>query len=307
MSPTGPIATSGLIAGNCTAWKEEVLVLDKFTELTTQFLLRSDLSIDVPDIIPAELLPDGRSSIHICSSTIPDTANIKDNPVLTVTVLFSLLDVLADQRFPELEGQSFKKRYDGLPASNDYDTIFKELYRIMRLFRNAIVHCKSGISMSEESFDIDYNSTRGTLCKLEITRRACHLLFSLIVHYFRVRRSSYMEGIVRSYFDDIRNGIKRISDDISVPLRNISNCGLRLKRSRYRVINPNYNRTKHGTTLQISRYQLLQQERDWRGVEYNVSLGGVEYMIPDEALENDNEISVSGLEHWKYDKDGFFH
>jgi len=113
-------------------------------------------------------------------------------------------------------------------------------------------------------------------------------------------------AILRKYYDDIVQGIASFSDDIGSSLLPIGR-GLRLKRGRrYRVKNPHYEIRGNGNTLTISRYEVHVQEERWAGSEYHVSIDDISYLIPDEALNDSGEISMTEIEPWKYDPTNCF-
>ena len=224
------------------------------------------------------LLSDGTRERLQLSSAVMGPAEIADNLGLCVLVLFSLLDMLVDKHVSGIEGENFKARYEALRVGNDYRIIFKETYRIMRLLRNAVVHCRSGVFRDSEKIDVEYDTNHGTRCRLKITPHACLLVFSLIVHYAQVSESSYMVGIIRSYYDDIRTGVNDLSDDICGPLLNMRG-GIRLKTARYRVTNPTCEMSARSDTLRISEIKLSDAERELFGIDYIVSVGGEEYLV----------------------------
>lgn len=230
-------------------------MLDDFIHQTVEFLKYSDIGIDSPSIEIITFNSDGtRASTH-SSFGFTGAAEIRENLLLNVTILFSLLDVLVDKKFPQLEGKTLRKRYLDLPSSNDYQIMFKEIYRIMKVFRNAIVHSKSSLSAKDDSFSIDYEF-KNSHFQLAITSRALLMIFSMIVHFARLRDYPYITGIFRDYYDDILNGIVAFSDDINSSLAAISG-GLRLKRLRYRTKDRPHQIDEGANSLTIARMNCL--------------------------------------------------
>ncbi len=280
-------------------------MLDDFISQTLEFLRTSDIGFHFPEIDHLTLKPDGRRSRSTFLYGCTGPAEIRENPILCIMVLFTLLDVLVDRRVPHCEGKSFKKRYEVLPSSTDYELIFKELYRIMKLLRNALVHSKASIYKSREKLDIDY-WFKDHNYRLVITTSSLNLVLSAIMVYARMPYSRYVESILRSYYDDIRRSVTPFYDDIGPELEEIGN-GLRLKRvRRVRVQNPQYQIDEDRKTLRIARFELADFENQWASPDYCVSIDGTRYLIPDEVLNDSGEMSLPDIASWLYDKAGFF-
>jgi len=279
---------------------------DDFIQQTVHFLKYSDIGINYPSIDPVELMPDGTVGVHLCSFGFNGAAEIRENIAICVIILFGLIDMLVDQRCPELEGKSFRRRYDSLPSSNDYEIIFKEIYRIMRVLRNAIVHARSRISRTNDDLAIDYLDRRRKSTKLNMGALAVQLVFSLVVHYTKVPNTPYVTAILRSYYDDVLAGVDCFSDDLPGALRKISH-GLRLRRIRYRVQNPSYQIDEGRRELAVSRFELFDNELILRGVDYSVDIQDKLHIIPDEALNDVGAISLEEAAKWVYADHLFFY
>ncbi len=279
-------------------------MLNDFIRQTLEFLKYSDIHIESPSIESIEFRSDGTHGFTMSCYGFTGAAEIRNNVVLNVTIFFSLLDVLVDKKFPDLEGRSLRRRYLGLPAVNDYQILFKETYRIMKLFRNSVVHSKSSVVKNDDGFSIDYNY-KDTRYRLSIGRPALRLLFSMIVHFARLQDSPYVTGILRSYYDKISDGITILSDDIGSRFGGISG-GLRLKGRRYRTKDRAYRFDEGSDVLWISRFELAGPEQSWAGLDYYVTVNGQLYLIPDEALHHSGTITKDNMEDWIYDKDRFF-
>lgn len=279
-------------------------MLNDFIRQTVEFLKHSDIHIDSPSIESIEFNVDGTCGRTCSCWTCTGAAEIKENVILNVTILFSLLDVLVDRRFPHLEGKSLRKKYLSLPSYNDHQIMFKEIYRIMKVFRNAIVHSKTSVSKNSNGFSIDYEYNSSHY-KLTIERRALGLIFSMIIHYTRLVDSPYITGILRTYYDQVLSGIAVLLDDINSPLAPISDA-LRLKVRRYRTKDRAYRFDERANALLISRYEFDGPEQGTAHLDYYVTVDGQLYLIPDEALDSSGAIARADMEEWVYDQDRFF-
>lgn len=155
-------------------------------------------------------------------------------------IFFSIIDTFIDINYPNLEGQSFAKKYHDLQTTNDIDIMFKEVYRILKILRNASIHSKNSVSVrNDNSILVDYNF-KGTNFKLEMSKHCLELIYSLIFFVIKDMKYplDYKEGLMRTYYEDIKRNIVIISDDFGVNNLASISSRLRLKRTvRYNVIN----------------------------------------------------------------------
>ena len=82
----------------------------------------------------------------------------KDVPQLFNGCLcFMIMDSFIDSIFPEMEGKTFKYKYENLPKNNNIEIMFSQIYRILKLYRNATVHHINGISITEKYLKINFD------------------------------------------------------------------------------------------------------------------------------------------------------
>jgi hypothetical protein len=282
-------------------------MLEDFIHQTENFLRYSDIRFRYPSVQRVTFGADGSRHWHLSSYCCNGLAEIKENLVVTITVLFTLLDMLVDKRHPDLEGKEFVFRYEQLKkfgSTTDHDIIFRELYRIMILIRNGIVHSRS--KLTDSSADFSITCGRKNNFGLTMQTQTLSLIFTAIMLLTRQPVGPYLTSILRTYYDDIGNGIISISDKNGSGLDIISG-GTRLKRVvRCRVENPQYRVDNDRKTLIISRLELDDVQKQWSSPEYCVSLNKERYLIPDEILNATGEIFLSDVSPWIYDAAGQF-
>lgn len=224
--------------------------------------------------------------VNVQSKSIPLTIQI-------ITV-FSLLDGYIDVNIPTIPtGSNFKQRYKLLPCSSDKEIIFKELYRIFRKLRNAVIHNSNAITIDTINNNIDFNG-------LIISTDTLYWLYSLVCEFFSDDRSLYPSdfyhvSVLRYYYDKIVNYLNaaNYNDDINYGLLNLSTNIRILVTIRYPVENPNYTITNN--TLVINKYNcgLSNYKAD-----YNINYNHKRYFIPDEALDSNGNLNLNSISNW---------
>jgi hypothetical protein len=273
-------------------------MLKTFIKQTINLLKESDIRFQRTEIIPVTLIHEtGVKQISLQSLAARSSAHLSDNLVLQVMMMFTLLDAVIDSKYPDLEGKSFRQKYLKLPCTNDEELIFKEIYRLMKMFRNASIHSMSAINFTEESVMIDYEH-KNTGFKLEVTKLGVELLFTYIVEIFESQKDltdNHILSLRRSLYDELISQINLFSDDVQKPLQSIPLNQLRLKRSmRYCVGNPTYTINDKGDIEITSPYSA---DFPNRGVDYLVELKGKKALIPEEILK-DYQFTYSDFNDW---------
>lgn len=277
-------------------------MINDFINQTLDFLDKSDINFHYPQICPVDLNSDGTHRVLMSFINHLSQPQINKNIVMNFMIFFMLFDVLVDTLIPAFEGKSFKQRYQNLPSGSDDEIILKEMYRIMKIFRNAIVHSKGSIDIGSNRYSINYYF-HSTNFQLDIEKKTIGQLYSLIMIFIKVRNNinSYILSLLRNYYDDI--SITNINDEFGSNLFPISN-GLRLKKiRRYRINNPKYQ--VDNEKLIIDKYKIHEMEKSFSGAEYIIPINGILYMIPDEVLGEGGEIEISKIDEWKYEENIF--
>lgn len=275
-------------------------MINEFIDKTIKFLKTSDIHIHLPGHIKLEV---GKTLIIYAElSDDCHQMKIEDNLIFHTIIFFTLMDALIDNNYPSMEGLSFRKKYDGLPCNSDLEIISKEIYRILKIFRNASIHAKTSISVIHNTdILIDYNHIK-TNYKLHITKTSLELIYTcifVIIGDYGYTKD-YKMGIIRSIYDEINYGTIDIQDDLGPnKLVDISNK-LRLKRIvRYKILNPIWREDSTNGVITITKHSLHPNEIGIYSCDYLINYLGNKYLIPDETLKTDGSIAIAGISSWK--------
>lgn len=243
------------------------------------------------------------STIHlsISDTVYMNSVSISNNILLESMIFFSLLDAKIDALYPELEGKSFRKRCIALPKNNDDEIIVRELFRVLKVLRNATIHSRNSIELIDGEIKCSYTNQR-THFELRVTRLGLELIYSLILKMLssQYKKDAYQMGIRRTYYDAIQNEIKKFQDDIddNTTLSSLSN-GLRLKRIvRYRVTDSKYCISNAFLTI-TKPYVVEEFVKNHYGCDYEFSFNGKGYLVPEECLNDEYSIEITQLSEWE--------
>jgi hypothetical protein len=271
-------------------------MINNFILQTISLIQKSDFRLQFPEVLDTELEDGNHKKITMeFVDYIGANIDIKNNFLLISSIAFLLIDTYLDTVYEELEGKSFKQRYETIEENSDINIIFKEVYRILKLIRNATIHSKSAISIVDENYNIEY-LFRNIKFKLTISKKSFESLISLVIftidHKNKNMINEYITALLRSYFKTISENIT-IRDEFSNNLLEIrSSTYLKIMR-RYRVLNSKYQRENNILDIEPM------EEKDFSGVDYVVIIDNNKYLIPNEVLI-DNKIAVSDLKNWEY-------
>ncbi|EKU42043.1 hypothetical protein C518_2997 [Lysinibacillus fusiformis ZB2] len=280
---------------------------NNFLTETVRFLKKSDIRLYPLETRNVKLEFENGKITKNVSMSISDAfmsaPQISNNFVLQIIVVFSTLDAKIDLLYPNLQGNSFKYKYERLPSSSDEDIILREIYRIFKILRNAATHSMDSIDISNNTINAQY-VFKGTNFKLQITQMGLSLLFTYIMNLFTVDEKysqNHNSAFNRELFDLIKQEILVIEDEFGLFLTTISE-NLRLKRwVRYYINNPLFDYIEQQQVLKITSPYLLESEFEKEyGADYLVKLSQNEiYLVPGELLNDQFEIEITKLLNWK--------
>lgn len=280
---------------------------NNFLTQSVRFLQQSDLRLYPLECREVELTFEDDKILKNLNISLSDVYSnrpqISDNFILQVIVIFSTLDARIDMVFPELQGHTFKYKYENLPFDTDEDIIFKECFRIFKLLRNTATHSMNSISVTEEKIIARYDF-RDTNFNLEMTPFGISLLFTYILELFSSKpkySTNHYKAFNLEIFDLIKKEISVITDEFGSELKPISD-NLRLKRwVRYYIKNPSFEIINETNKLKITTpYELTSDyEKEYR-VDYLIKTSeDATYLIPEELLNDQCEIELSYITEWK--------
>lgn len=155
----------------------------KFVKQTIDFLEESDLNFIFPELREVELSEESsNTTLKLCDYVYYNSNTLEQNFIISNLIIFALFDGYLDSKNNVLMGLTFKKKYNKLNNSNDIEIITKEVYRILKLVRNTIVHNATGAVFSSDIYKFSYTyPSNSTIFNLEITKSTLALLYSIIM------------------------------------------------------------------------------------------------------------------------------
>jgi len=277
--------------------------MNAFIYHTLTMLEDAGLSINYPKIQPITLDENGRIKMHANTPLIQgNRVSIEQNPQMKFLILFTLLDFHVDAAHPELEGKSYRQKYLNLPSQSDYNLVLRQLFRVAKIIRNALVHNQSSFSVADNHFSVDYRHNRQHFC-LKMSREAFKDFHTAIIMYVRgdMGKGSYFLGIMRSMYASILAGITEFNDDFGSLLEQPT-TGIKMNRhQRYVVLHPPYEACGGALRFPVAASQIP----EYADMDFYFSHNDTEYLVPREAL--DEKLSIMGhdlIVDWK--REGYY-
>ncbi|CEN75429.1 Uncharacterised protein [[Clostridium] sordellii] len=279
-----------------------------FIKKSMDFLANNQINFKLPIVRPVtiengveNIQMSFSDSIGMCSRK----NSISDNFIAKNILIFTVFDEYLNSKNDNLIGLSFRKRYNLLSANNDLDIITKEIYRILKLIRNTIVHNSSNISINKNTYNFNYenNNTKFNLNIDEKTLNNLYTIVYMIVREYSTYKNESNEfyiGILRYCYSKLKLKIDRegcLKDDINDNpniLMSISSSIKLFNTVRYKVRNPKY--TVNGDMIKI---ETIDTGIEYYKEDYCLNIDDNYYIVPSEALNNLGEIKKLELTKWK--------
>jgi len=271
-----------------------------FIEKTLKFIEESDLSVSLPDIRQVTENDEGNYIIHMSSICRLSENKLKENYLLSQVVIFTLFDAIIDIKYPNLDGLSFKRRYEGLPSTNNFENIFREVYRVLKLIRNATIHNRSSLNRDESGVQLRYTH-RNTNFEFNCSSKAISILNTIVIllaKSFDVR-DKYTETLLVAYFNDLTIEVSNISDEFQNSLLPIT-VPFTFKWSvRYRITNPKFNYYFETNSYKLENRYKINENEVYASDEYILHIHEDKYLIPGEVINENGEFTKRELLKWK--------
>lgn len=265
-----------------------------FVHHSLMILEDAGMSVGYPDV-------DWISENGVRSSFICDRqgrrVSIDQNPHMKLMMLFSIIDFHVDSSNPGLEGSSFRKKYLNLPSNDDYDIMFRELFRLAKLMRNALVHSPSSLQFAGGGANITYTH-QSRIFRLSISGDALDNFFTAAVMYLKgdLGRGNYFLGMMRSIYSSVVSGITAFDDDFGATLASPPS-GLKI-RPGLRLVHSYASYQIHAGVVKINAAKRPVQA--WEGLDFHILLNGDHFLVPYEALSDDLSVDKQDLvENWR--------
>lgn len=270
-----------------------------FINDTLSFLQDVGVQSEFISFSEIELYKNGTSNQIIKALLISGSnVNIESNPQAKCLLIFALFDCWIDSNFNDLEGDSYRKKYEKIPSDSENNLIIKEVFRLLKVLRNTVVHNPSQFIFDDGFLVINYEFKK-TDYKLTIPESMLNSLYTMIILCIKEgNKNEYFWGVVRSAYLDIFNSIQDFSDDFETPLYCEVN-GLKIRPYiRYRVKYAEIARYDGYFEITISPTHSKHLQSD-RGVDFYLDIDGQKYLVPKEGLTNGCVLQERDLHRWR--------
>jgi hypothetical protein len=143
--------------------------------------------------------------IFLNGITVPD--------LLETSIYFMVLDSYIESINPSLECLSFRKKYKSLPQTNNEEVIISKIYRILKVFRNAMIH---SITRTRNGLHISYVNNNSNF-KLEVSLNGIKYIKGFILSYLLQQNSDYSQKYneyhFNAFYQDILHEIVKFNDE----------------------------------------------------------------------------------------------
>jgi hypothetical protein len=256
------------------------------------------LSVRYPEIHEAAFNKDGKSTVHRRFFAINSRrVSIEQNPQMKFMMIFALLDFYVDAAYPDLEGKSYHQKYKHFSASSDFEVILRQLFRVAKVIRNALVHNHSAFSIIDGHVNVNYTHNK-TDFSVQMTTEALTDFYTSVVMYLKgdMGKGNYFLGIVRWIYWNFSAGIKDFSDEFGRTLDQPS-ANIKIKPYvRQLVLHPQHEVSGGLIRIIIPAPQL----QAWESMDFYIEHNGEGYLVPLEALDKTISISEHDLvRNWK--------
>lgn len=271
-----------------------------FIGSTLMLLEDSGLRLNRPGVTRIELHEDGKRSENVFLSCMSGRrVHIENNPKVKFLLIFSMFDFYIDSKYPELEGKSYSYKYKKLPDGDDFHLIIKELFRIAKLIRNSLVHMPSKFEFQQGRLNINYRFNEVDF-SFKIPLDSLTDIYTLIVMFIERmnNETEYFIRIARYMYKNIICDIEEFSDEFKHKLRVANGLLTLVPYHRYRVLETKFEVTEG--VLRITESKSIKNYiKPYQSYDFCVGLGGDNYIIPLEILDDDFSISINALTPWK--------
>ena len=178
------------------------------------------------------------------------------------------------------------------------DNILINIYKILLIYRNCIIHHKDKIKIENSNIIASYNNKNDKYtCEIEID--IINIIATISINIICNKIKNYYDmSIARTLYDDIIKSIKVEKNGKNV-LDNV--YGFKLKNF--------YRLTYYDKNFIVGYYYIIFPiERDikemikldhFRGIDYEIYINKILYRIPIEALDGGVKIRKNELKKWK--------
>lgn len=273
-------------------------MVDIFIKQTKSFIEKSGLKLKYHSahLNSRAIISSNRQDIQVflSGSTVSRTyQEFLENYILQISTLFLLFDVYLDSQDTNIVGESYAKKYQKLSCDDDIEIIQKEIYGILKIFRNALTHGMEAIIFDGNLISIDRINKYNKREKLELNFDSLENIFTAVIMIIEGIKNYREECYLKYFYQKIISQVKFIDD----------------KRNIFLDLNDSFNLMCVRLESQLDtdlcyidneRIEVKHQKRedDKNLYDYIIEINGVQYMIPEELLQ-DKKILIRDIQKWK--------
>jgi hypothetical protein len=274
-----------------------MIVINYFTKSLLNFLSSIRSEKYLPEMNGLEISNDGTKILTLKMEDKFQSYQESIPPFFIGSLCFMILDSYIDSLFPEMEGMGFKNKYDHLPKNNNTKTIFSQIYRILKLYRNATVHNTHGISITKDFLKINYNFKQNKYLFV-ITHKGIEIIEDMILCFFHYEltnySSFYKEYLYYSFFDDILKEIKEYNDEYANILTITSKRINRIERFNCHSVDYNV----FGDIIIFNIPDRINKERNY-AMDINIAFDDGKFIVPIEVIDDSKQMKIKELINFK--------
>jgi hypothetical protein len=274
-----------------------MIVINYFTNSLLNFLTSVRSEKHLPEINGLEMSNDGTKILTLKMEDKFQSYHEPIPPFFIGSLYFMVLDSYIDSLFPEMEGTSFRNKYDHLPKNNNTEIMFSQLYRVLKLYRNATVHNTHGIIITKDFLKIKYNHKQNKYLFI-ITHKGIEVIEDMILCFFYYESTNYSsfykEYLYYSFFDDILKEIKEYNDEYANILTINSKKINRIERFNCHSVEYNV----FGDVIIFNIPDKLIKERNY-AIDINIIFDEEKFIIPSEVIDNSKQMKIKELINFK--------
>jgi hypothetical protein len=274
-----------------------MIVINYFTNSLLDFLSSTRSEKYLPEMNGLEISNDGTKILTLKMEDKFQSYQESIPPFFIGSLCFMILDSYIDSLFPEMEGMGFRNKYDNLPKNNNTEIMFSQIYRILKLYRNATVHNSHGISITKDFLEIKYNYKQNNYLFI-ITHKGIEIIEDMILCFFYYESTNYSsfykEYLYYSFFNDILKEIKEYNDEYKNILTINSKRIDRIER--FNCHSVDYNVFDDIIIFNIP--DSLIKERNY-AMDINIILEDEKFIVPIEIIDDSKQMKIKELINFK--------
>ena len=220
---------------------------------------------------------------------------------------FELLDTVLDEENIEAVGRNYNEKYNLLKKDTDYEIIFSQIYRILTVFRNAIIHEPKSIIRDSGNISIKRKNKKGKDIKLVVKDDIIKFILAYPIYYNNVRtiklNECYRINIALWYYSKIIAFISEYIDDgDKIKLIQTKNKTIFAEIARFICENIRCERLENRIEFNIKQDHLFSLGENRNPIDFVFSIDNRFYMIPFEIVPDGN-IFISDLRKFEINED----